>query len=140
MEKIFLSQKQERKDSTAIKDPLIVVQNVDGNTSAGTTPFKSDGVFNLEGEMNALKIGTPTPNTEKHKKVHFKINDPSDFKKGLSPKSATKNPKLKKMLARKKYDTAKEKMKKSNSAQVGSSSMSKFDLTKVDSIDEKFDF
>ena len=69
--------------------------------------------------MKALKIGTPTPNTDQ-KKVHFKINESTDFKKGLSPKSATKNPKLRKMLQRKKFDTAKEKMKKSNSAQAGS--------------------
>ena len=42
------------------------------------------------------------------------------------------------MIARKKFDTTKEKMKKSNSTQAGS--LSKFDLNKVDNIDEKFDF
>ena len=136
MEKIFLSQKQERKDPGVVKDPLIVVQNVDGNT-AGTTPFKSDGnIFSLEGDMNALKIGTPQPD---QKKVQFKISESTDFKKGLSPKlSGSKNPKLRKMLARKKFDTARDKMKKSNSTNGGS--MSKFDLNKLDSIDDKFDF
>ena len=70
--------------------------------------------------------------------MHFKLGETSDFKKGSSPKSANKNQRLKKMIARKKFDTTKEKMKKSNSTQAGS--LSKFDLNKVDNIDEKFDF
>lgn len=49
----------------------------------------------------------------------------------------SKNPKLKKLLARKKFDTAKERIKKSGS--VGGDRFSKFDLGKVDNIDDKFD-
>ena len=130
-----MSQKQEKRDC-AVKDPLIMVQNLD-NITAGTTPFKSEGMFSLEGDMNALKIGTPGLD---HKKVQFKITEASDFKKGLSPANSTgtKNPKLKKLLARKKFDSAKDKMRKTNSMHVNGA-CSKFDLNKIDNIDDKFD-